>query len=149
VFKSGRLDVEVFTREYAFALLESMCPYCCTSFDCISLKPGDGLRETLVDLSPFSDAGPAFFIRPPLLAGSFPVALLDDCLALRLGVALDALRATPPSEICGLPWEIFATVFVFDGPSPDVEGDSAKAFNNETEEEKKNVKEVYKIICHS
>lgn len=139
MFKSGRLDdVEVFTKENAFALLESACPYCCTSFECISLKPGDGLWETLVDISPFSDciAGLAFFTRPPLLADSFPAALLDDCLAFRLGVALEALKATSPSDTCGLPWETFATVLVFEDPGPEVEGDSAKAFNNEAEEEK-------------
>jgi hypothetical protein len=55
---------------------------------------------------------------------------------LRFGVALEALNDTSASDICGLPWEIFATDLVFEGPSPEVEGDSPKTFNNEAEEEK-------------
>lgn len=132
MFKSGRLDVEAFTRANGFVLLDSICPYCCTSFDCIIWKPGDELRDTLVDLSPLSDCfvGVVSFTRLPFLEDSFPDVLLDARLVLRSGVALETLRVTSPSDICGLPWEIFPALLVFGG-RPEVEGDPSTAFNNE------------------
>lgn len=113
-----------------------MDPYCFPSFDCISWKPGGGLRETLVDLSPLSDclAGVVSFTRLPLLEDSFPAVLLYDRLGLRSGVALEALRATTPPDIGEFPRETFSTVLVFEGHSPEVDGDPSTAFNDQEAE---------------
>lgn len=117
-----------------------MCPYCCTSLDCISWKPGDGLKDTLFDLSPFSCCLTGVFDLLPFLEVSFPAVLLDASLGLRSGVPLQTLRANLPSEICGLPHGIFPATLVLGVPKPEASGDSSTTLNNKEEDKKKRTK---------
>lgn len=46
---------------------------------------------------------------------------------------METLRAICPSDFCGPALEISPAVLVFEGPNPDVEGDTSATFNQEEE----------------
>ena len=96
------------------------------------------MTGTRVDLFPFSDCliRVFSFTQLPFLEDSFP-AVLDDLLVLRSGVPFETLNATSPSDICGLPREIFRAILLFAVRNPEAGADPSTIFNNKEEEEEK------------